>query len=85
MFDDYGISTCPMCRRNVRDNRFTFVETYQIWVCKRCYRANTDGWSIRCERVLVEHMRRIKMPLPRRNQSGWLPREVYRTVEILDE
>jgi hypothetical protein len=51
------------------------VSLYQITVCTTCYEGNWDGWAPHYEERLIAHLKDKGLPIPRRNDKGWLPRE----------
>lgn len=83
LFEDWGSAECPICNSPQCGKWFRKVETYHIWVCSRCYRANRNGWSLEAERVLIPYMEGLRLPLPDRNADCWLPFEVPELVMIV--
>ena len=51
------------------------VSGYELFCCKICYDGNWDGWNPRYEAKLLEHLRKIGVNPPPRNEEGLLPRE----------
>jgi len=51
------------------------INSYNIIVCTSCYAGNHDGWSPHCEKKLLIHIKEHNLTLPKRNQSGLLPRD----------
>jgi len=51
-----------------------YISRYQISVCRSCYDSNWDGWA-HYEPRLVAHLKANNLPIPARNEKGWLPRE----------
>jgi len=52
-----------------------WIRQYNISVCNICYKANWDGWAPEYETKLIEHLRKEGIPIPERNEEGWLPRD----------
>ena len=53
----------------------TKVSGYELFCCDVCYNGNWDGWNPRYEDMLLEHLKKIGVNPPSRNEKGWLPRE----------
>lgn len=51
------------------------VSGYGLFCCDVCYAGNHDGWNPRYETMLFEHLNKIGVNPPPRNEKGWLPRE----------
>ncbi|VAV82485.1 hypothetical protein MNBD_DELTA01-33 [hydrothermal vent metagenome] len=46
-----------------------------IFVCLTCYNGNFDGWSNPAVvEKLINHLKEKSLPVPERNEKGWLPR-----------
>lgn len=52
-----------------------YIPKYQIGVCRGCYDGNWDGWAPHCEEKLIAHLKKQSLPVPERNEKGWLARE----------
>jgi hypothetical protein len=52
-----------------------FIARYQIMVCSMCYDGNWDGWGPMREARLLTHLEDKGLPVPQRNENGWLPRD----------
>jgi hypothetical protein len=52
-----------------------FVQRYDITVCDSCYKGNWDGWHPKLEQSLIDHLEERGLPIPERNEQGWLPRD----------
>ena len=50
------------------------IRRYGIDVCEGCYAGNWDGWAPHFEAKLRAHLERHRLPIPDRNEKGWLPR-----------
>ncbi len=51
------------------------IPRYQISVCSACYSGNWDGWNPRLDEKLIAHLTSQGLPIPERNEKGWLPRD----------
>jgi len=51
------------------------IKRYKISVCSACWSSNWDGWSPRVEERLLAHLVTEELPVPERNEKGWLPRD----------
>ena len=51
-----------------------YIPPYKISVCTPCFNANWDGWGPMVDKKLVEHLQAMGLPIPDRNEKGWLPR-----------
>lgn len=45
-----------------------------IFCCDSCWASNWDGWAPHYEGVLTKHLKEKGVPVPKRNEKGWLPR-----------
>lgn len=52
-----------------------YIRRYDISVCMSCWRGNWDGWAPHYEKLLIAHLKEKGLPIPERNEKGWLPRE----------
>lgn len=43
-------------------------------VCNTCWNANSDGWGPSVESKLLTVLKEMGLPVPPRNENGWLPR-----------
>lgn len=73
-----------MCRCDTCGGQFQFgphiydgkhIDAYGITVCMGCYRGNWDGWAPHYEPVITRNLKEHGLPLPKRNEKGWLPRD----------
>ncbi len=46
-----------------------------IMICDSCWERNNDGWPPYYEELLIQHLERQGIPIPRRNDNGLLPRD----------
>jgi hypothetical protein len=72
-------ATCFVCAKELQMgfDRWdgTFVPRYAITVCAACYQNHWDGWAPDLEERLIQHLRSKGLPIPDRNDRGWLPRD----------
>jgi hypothetical protein len=72
------ICTCQMCGIKYQMGRHIYegkhIATYDLDVCSICYQGNWDGWNSSYEQKLLSHLKEKKLPIPKRNEKGWLPR-----------
>jgi len=52
-----------------------FIPRYQILACEVCYGAAWDGWGPGAEAKILTHLEAKGIPVPPRNDKGWLPRD----------
>lgn len=68
---------CFICGRSFRfgPNRYdgAHIAMYDMTVCKSCIRGNQDGWSPTYEGKILAHLAEKNIPVPERNEKGWLP------------
>ena len=73
------MNQCFMCGRDFQFGPHIYrgkgIPRYNISVCDTCYEGNWDGWAPECEKKLVEHLEKDGLPIPERNEKGWLPRD----------
>jgi len=55
----------------------TYVLTYQVMACNRCYAANGDGWASHLEANVTRSLKAKGMRIPERNTKGLLPRDGF--------
>jgi hypothetical protein len=55
----------------------TYVLTYQVMACNKCYAANWDGWAQSLEETVTRSLRAKGLRIPERNTKGLLPRDGY--------
>ena len=46
-----------------------------VMVCDTCWQGNHDGWNPHFERILLGILEENELPVPNRNELGFLPRE----------
>ncbi len=71
--------TCTTCGSEYQMGRHIYggkqIPRYQMGVCKSCYEANWDGWAPDYEGKIITHLEEKGLPVPERNNKGWLPRD----------
>lgn len=71
--------SCFMCGDKFQMGPHTykgkFISSYKISVCENCYKGNWDGWTLHYEERLLPHLKENGIPIPERNEKGWVPRE----------
>ncbi len=69
---------CPLCGLNYQmgPGRYEGIrlKLYELTVCEKCWDLNWDGWHPDYEEFLIRHMRNKKLPVPDKNEKGYLPR-----------
>lgn len=55
----------------------TYLPTYQVMACNRCYLANQDGWAPNLEETVTRNLRAKGLRIPERNTKGLLPRDGF--------
>ena len=70
---------CELCQKNhqIGPNRYDgqYIAKYELNVCDGCYSANWDGWGPKAEKIILSHLEQKGIPVPERNQKGWLSRD----------
>lgn len=72
---------CPLCGNQFQINAHVdvddgkYIPRYDITVCRTCWNSNWDGWAPHYEETLIAHLKKKGLPVPERNEKGWLPRE----------
>ena len=51
------------------------IKKYGINVCQICFGSNWDGWTGSNESKLIDFLNKNNIPIPERNEKGWLPVE----------
>lgn len=69
--------TCDVCGSTFQYGRHLYagrwLTLYQLLGCDDCLRGNHDGWGPVDEPKILEHLRQKGLPVPARNEKGWLP------------
>ncbi len=79
MTDQNIMHPCFMCGsqfqmgEHIYDGKY--IRRYDITVCMTCWDGNWDGWAPHYETRLIAHLENEGIPIPERNEKGWLPRE----------
>ncbi len=79
MTDQNIMHPCFMCGsqfqmgEHIYDGKY--IRRYDIIVCMPCWDGNRDGWTPDYETRLIAHLENEGIPIPERNENGWLPRE----------
>jgi hypothetical protein len=55
----------------------TYVPTYQVMACNKCYAANSDGWAPDLEEAVTRNLKAKRLRIPERNTKGLLPRDGF--------
>ena len=50
-----------------------YIPDYKITCCKTCAAGNWDGIALMYEKKLIEHLEAEGIPIPSRNDAGYLP------------
>ena len=70
---------CELCHRNFQNGPQRYdghgSQRYSVFVCDSCWEGNWDGWNPMHERFLLARLKEKGLPIPERNEKGWLPRE----------
>lgn len=78
MRGDYPFhADCQFCGRQFRyGNRIydgSHLPAYNLTLCKICKDGNWDGVGSAYEQKLIDHLKMERIPIPRRNEKGFLP------------
>jgi len=75
------IERCDLCGEEFQYGPIayfgTYVPTYQVMTCNKCYAANFDGWAPKLEEKVTRNLKAKGFKIPERNTNGLLPRENY--------
>jgi hypothetical protein len=75
------IERCDLCGEEFQYGPIayfgTYVPTYQVMTCNKCYAANFDGWAPKLEEKVTRNLKAKGLNIPERNTNGLLPRESY--------
>jgi hypothetical protein len=79
MHDNTIMYDCDFCSQKFQMGPHIYngkyIKTYKILVCKSCYGSNWDGWSPHHESILLKHIEKHGLIIPKRNDEGYLPRD----------
>lgn len=70
---------CDICSKEFQESGGKYgrcIPSYNLNVCMSCYKGNHDGWNSTNEEVLIKHLEKNDIPVPERNEKGWIPREI---------
>lgn len=77
--EDTFMMNCGLCGRAFQYGPHRYegkhIPRYQLTVCEPCWQGNWDGWAPHLEAQIIEHLQARGLPIPPRNENGWLPRE----------
>jgi hypothetical protein len=72
------METCFFCNKDFQHGNHIydgeFIRSYDVIACKKCWDGNWDGWVGRNAERLIEHLKSKNIPVPERNEKGWIPR-----------
>jgi hypothetical protein len=75
------IERCDLCGEEFQYGPIayfgTYVPTYLVMTCNKCYAANCDGWAPKLEEKVTRNLKAKGLKIPERNTNGLLPREGY--------
>ena len=70
---------CDVCGKSLQRGPHRYEgkinKTYDILVCDSCRNGNWDGWAPHYENKIIKIIQKKGLPLPSRNEKGWLPYE----------
>ena len=70
--------TCFLCTLDGGDGSGRIhVPGYLFDVCETHWSLSRDGWDVQYEDAIIEHLKRLKIEPPARNQNGFLPRQFF--------
>ncbi len=77
---EFELHPCELCHNKYKDGRNIheghMLKSYgEIMVCPSCWNSNWDGWAPHKAALLEKIMEEKGLPLPPRNEQGFLPRE----------
>ena len=75
------IEHCDLCGEEFQHSpaagRGTYVPSYQVMACDRCYAANRNGWAPHLEETVTRNLKAKGLRIPDRNSRGLLPRDGF--------
>jgi hypothetical protein len=75
------IERCDLCGEEFQYGPMayfgTYVPTYQVMTCNKCYVANCDGWAPKLEEKVTRNLKAKGLKIPERKINGLLPREGF--------
>ncbi|ENJ8217220.1 hypothetical protein ACQ8E4_001395 [Escherichia coli] len=71
---------CDICGKETRFGPDLYegrvLQLYgQAFCCKICWDGNWDGWGPIAELAILHILKEKNLPIPERNEKGWLPRD----------
>ncbi|GGP74495.1 hypothetical protein GCM10009347_43070 [Shewanella algicola] len=79
MSESKSMFSCDLCSANFQMGPHLYegkiIPTYGVQVCNTCYQVNWDGWAPHFESKIIEIAKSKDLPIPNRNDDGWLPRD----------
>ena len=73
------IERCDLCGADFQYGPIayfgTYVPTYRVMACYRCYAANWDGWAPDLEELVTRNLTAKGLRIAERNTKGLLPRD----------
>jgi len=71
---------CDVCGNMYQHGPYRYeghrLERYgNIFCCDTCWTVNWDGWAPHHEKILLAHLEKNSLPVPKRNKKGLLPRD----------
>ena len=81
MYSAKVLERCDLCRAEFQYGPVayfgTYVPTYLVMACNRCYAANWDGWAPSLEQRVIRNLKAKGLRIPERNTKGLLPRDGF--------
>jgi len=72
------IQACDLCGSSYQHGPHRYEGhksyLYEIMVCDSCWQSNWDGWGPEFEKKLLSLLEDKGLPVPERNEKGYLPR-----------
>ena len=70
---------CPICGNSFQNGPQRYedhrLHLYgDLYCCNTCWELNWDGWGPAREETVLRHLKEHNLPIPERNEKGWLPR-----------
>lgn len=72
------MGTCFFCNKDFQHGNHIYdgkvIREYDVIACSICWEFNWDGWVGEKAERLIKHLESKNMPVPGRNEKGWIPR-----------
>ena len=72
--------TCFLCGKKFEFGSHKYygkkVPYYEFMLCDAHYQGNWDGFAPHYEDKIIKHLKENNIPIPKRNEKGWLPRDI---------